>query len=69
MRWVRVLRAEYRSFVTVAVCSRSPLFTEYLLVSGSWFHSHCGPSVVPANVSEPISGLTVLGGVGTFGRG
>ena len=58
MRWVSVLRARYRSFVTVAVCSRRPLFTDHLLLSGLWFHSYCGPSVVPENVSVPVSGLT-----------
>ena len=64
MRWVSVLRAAYRSLVTVAVCSRRPLLTDQLVLSGLWFHSHCGPSVVPANVSVPVSGLTVRGGRG-----
>ena len=60
MRCVRVLRALYRSLVTVAVCSRSPLFTLNRLVSGLWFHSHRWPSVGPANVSLPIIEATVL---------
>ena len=47
MRCVSVLRASYRSLVTVAVCSRSPLPTLNRLVSGLWFHSHRGPSVGP----------------------
>jgi hypothetical protein len=65
MRWVRVLRAAYRSLVTVAVCRVRPLFTAYRLVSGSWFHSHCGPRAVPAKVSEPMSGFTGRAGSGS----
>ncbi|GAA1521811.1 hypothetical protein GCM10009677_63530 [Sphaerisporangium rubeum] len=66
MRCVNVLRAVYRSLVTVAVCRRKPLFTENFVVSGLWFHSHCGPRVVPENVSVPVSGFT--GRHGRFGR-
>src|SRR5689334_492673 len=57
MRWLSVLRAAYRSLVTVAVCSRSPLPTENLVVSGLWFHSHSGPKVV--NVSLPVGAFTL----------
>ena len=60
IRRVRVLRAEYRSPVTVAVCSFSPLPDDHLVVSGLWFHSHCGPSVDVVNASVPIIDATVL---------
>src|SRR5689334_16606829 len=69
IRWVSVLRALYRSLVTVAVESFKPLLTLYFVVSGLWFHSHCGPSAVPANVSTPVIGLTWRGGGGRFGIG
>src|SRR6478735_6713425 len=65
IRWVSVLRAEYRSLVTVAVCNRSPLPTEYLVVSGLWFHSHSGPRTV--KVSLPVGGFMLRGGCGTLG--
>ena len=60
MRWVTVLRAAYKSLVTVAVESRSPLPTLNRLVSGLWFHSQRWPSVAAVNVSGPIIGCTVL---------
>src|SRR3954447_11872737 len=69
MRCVSVLRAEYRSVVTVAVDSFSPLPTLNFVVSGLWFHSHCGPSALPVKVSVPIIGVTARGGVGTTGFG
>lgn len=69
MRWVRVLRAQYRSLVTVAVRRVGPLSTDHLVLSGLWFHSHRGLRVVPSKVSTPIIGVTWRGGVGTAGLG
>lgn len=69
MRWVRVLRAQYRSSVTVAVRRVGPLSTDHLGLSGLWFHSHRGLRVVPSKVSTPIIGVTWRGGVGTAGLG
>src|SRR5689334_22294178 len=60
MRWVRVLRAAYRSLVTVAVCRRRPLPDDHFVLSGLWFHSRCGPGAAVVNVSAPIIGLTVF---------
>ena len=57
IRWDNVLRAAYRSLVTVAVCRRSPLPTDHFVVSGLWFHYHSGPKAV--NVSLPVGAFTV----------
>src|SRR4051794_31505115 len=67
IRRVRVVRALYKAFVTVAVDSLSPLPTLYLLGSGLWFHSQSGPSEV--KVSVPVAGRTVFDDFGMFGAG
>src|SRR3954471_14338918 len=67
MRWLNVFRALYRSVVTVAVCRVRPLPADHLVLSGLWFHSHCGPSVLPVKLSVPVGTATWTGGMGTFG--
>src|SRR5262245_59696297 len=69
MRCVSVLRAAKRSFVTVAVCSLAPPWTDQRVASGLWCHSHSWPKVGPVNVSRPVCGFIARGGRGTFGYG
>src|SRR5512147_266150 len=69
MRWVRVLRAAYRSSVTVAVCRTRPLPADHLLLSGLWFHSHSGPRAAWEKSSVPPRGFTRPAPQGKFGKG